>query len=123
MFVFVSLLLLGDQGYWSNLYRYLAPVPGTHELIDRSQRFYDDRILYTEIVTPVNGEITNSSILHWWVDGAFLSPGGHITRRNMTFTVYCDEKRLIFPNGDTMEVELQGKVYLFDLKFPYIDIL
>jgi hypothetical protein len=113
-FVIVSLsvlvLLLGDQDLFVPLYRLMSPVPTNFNFIPHSERFYDSRILSTGILTPADGEITSSSTLKWWVDGAFLVPGGEIGKRNVTFRVFYNDKQLQFPEGNTIELTLQGKV-------------
>jgi hypothetical protein len=106
----VLLLLLGDQPLFVPLYRLMSPVPTNFNFIPSSERFYDSRILSTGILTPADGEITSSSILRWWVDGAFLTPGGQMGKRNVTFRVFFNDRELQFPEGNTFELTLRGKV-------------
>jgi hypothetical protein len=106
----ILLLLLGDQEVFTQLYRQMSPPPVNYNLIPSAERFYDSRILSTGILSPLDNQLTNDSVLRWWVDGAFLSPGGDARRRNMTLRVFFNEQEVKFPNGNTVEIEFQGRV-------------
>lgn len=110
MSLLILILILGDQEIFTQLYRQLSPPPVNHNLIPTALRFYDSRILSTGIVSPVDGQLTSDSILKWWVDGAFMSPGDNLRRRNITLRVFFNEGEIQFPNGNTFEIEFQGRV-------------
>lgn len=110
MIFFIVFLLLSDQ-YLTDLYRDLSPKHREYGHIPFSSRFFDSRILSTGIISPINGEITTSSKLSWWIDGALLAGNGDPSvQRNIILRLFLDDREIQFPQGNTFNVTLEGKV-------------
>jgi hypothetical protein len=116
------LLIIACDNWFAELYVFLsAPSVILANSSLPTGRFYSPYLFNTQISSPTHGQLTPFTRLEWEIDGMLMKSGGYT--REVYLSVKINGNEITFPDGNTVNITLSGKVWCVCRSPPRLSIL